>query len=275
GRSKRSLTDTITENQSVIKWYAQKGIPVEINESHQWSLRDAHDSLAVTMAYIAAYNAKALGVKNYVSQYMFNTPPGTSPKMDLAKMLAKQELIHSLHDNNFQSFTEVRAGIAHFSSDPLMAKGQLAASAVIALSLNPHILHVVGFSEGDHAILPEELIESCKIIHGVLYNCLNDLPDYSSDKKIISRKEELINEAKILINALKSSASKNVNDPLTDPETLANAIKSGLLDTPHFKGNPHLCGSIFTQLISGAWYAVEQSSGKILNEEQRTKMVLI
>lgn len=275
GRSKRSLKDTITENQSVIKWYAQKGIPVEINESHQWSLRDAHDSLAVTMAYIAAYNAKALGVKNYVSQYMFNTPPGTSPKMDLAKMLAKQELIHSLHDNNFQSFTEVRAGIAHFSSDPLMAKGQLAASAVISLSLKPHILHVVGFSEGDHAILPEELIESCKIIHGVLYNCLNDLPDYSSDKEIISRKEELINEARTLINAIKNSASKNVNDPLTDPETLADAIKSGLLDTPHFNGNPHLCGNIFTQLIGGAWYAVEQSSGKILYEEQRTKMVLI
>lgn len=274
GRSKRSLKDTITENQQVIKWYAQKEIPVEINEPHQWSLRDAHDSLAVAMAYIAAYNAKRLGVKNYIAQYMFNTPPGTSPKMDLAKMLAKKEMIHSLHDDNFQSFTEVRAGIAHFSSDQYVAKGQLASSAVISLALQPHILHVVGFSEGNHAILPEELIESCKIVHGVLQNCLYDLPGYSNDVEVIRRKEELINEAGVLIRAIEEYAAKDLVDPLTDPGTLSLAIKSGLLDTPHFKGNPFLCGEIHTQLIKGAWYPVETNSGKIISEEQRINKII-
>lgn len=274
GRSKRTLRDAITENQNVIRWYAQKGIPVEINESHQWSLRDAHDSLAVTMAYIAAYNAKKQGVKNYVAQYMFNTPPGTLPQMDLAKMLAKKELIHSLHDNSFESFTEVRAGIAHFSPNPMIAKGQLASSAVISLSLKPHILHVVGFSEGHHAIMPEELIESCQIVHGVLFNCNNGLPDYSSDIEIINRKEKLIGEAGDLINAIRKSALKNVDDPLTDPETLANAIKIGILDAPNFRGNPNLCGDIATQLINGAWYAIDSSSGAVYTEKQRTEMIL-
>lgn len=274
GRSKRTLKDAIKENQEVIRWYAKKGIPVEVNESHQWSLRDAHDSLAVAMAYIAAYNAKQLGVKHYIAQYMFNTPPGTSPQMDLAKMLAKKELIYSLHDNSFQSYTEVRAGIAHFSSNPNIAKGQLASSAVISLALKPHILHVVGFSEGHHAILPEELIESCQIIQGVIFNCLNGLPDYNSDIIIIERKERLINEAKDLIKAIKNSAKKNVEDPLADPETLANAIKKGLLDTPHFKGNPNLCGEIITQLIEGAWYATDWYSGEILSEKQRTKTIM-
>lgn len=274
GRSKRSVKDTIEECHSVMNWYAQKEIPVEVNESHQWSLRDAHDSLAVVMAYLAALNAKKMGVKKYVAQYMFNTPPGTSPKMDLAKMLAKKELITSLHNENFVSFTEVRAGIAHFSSDPLIAKGQLASSALISLTLNPHILHVVGFSEGNHAIKPEELIESCKIVHGVLHNCFKGLPDMSSDPEVQERKNELLNEAGHLIDSIKLIADENIPDPLTSPATLALAVKIGILDTPHFKGNPDLCGRITTQLINGAWYAVAPDSGKILKEKERLEKII-
>ena len=88
GRSGRLISDAIKEHQEVMNWYALKNIPVEVNESHQWSLRDAHDSLAVAMAFLAAYNAKT-GVRHYVSQYMFNNPPGTSAEMDIAKCLPK------------------------------------------------------------------------------------------------------------------------------------------------------------------------------------------
>jgi hypothetical protein len=274
GRSNRQIKDAISENQQVIQWYAGKRIPVEINESHQWSLRDAHDSLAVAMAYIAAYNAKKAGVRDYVAQYMFNTPPGTSPQMDLAKMLAKKRMIYSLHDKNFTSYTEVRAGIAHFSPDPLVAKGQLAASAVLSLSLSPHILHVVGFSEGNHAIHPNELIESCKIVQGVLQNSLYGLPDISHDERVMNRMEELISEAGLIIKAVKETAAKFVDDPLTDPQTLACAINTGLLDTPHFYGNPYLCGRINTRLINGGWYAVDPVSGKAVSEEQRINEII-
>lgn len=274
GRSNRAISDAVKENQNVIRWYAGRNIPVEINESHQWSLRDAHDSLAVAMAYIAAYNAKKLGVRNYISQYMFNTPTGTSPKMDLAKMLAKKELISSLHDKDYISYTEVRAGIAHFSSDPYVAKGQLASSAVISLSLKPHILHVVGFSEGDHAIYPEEVIESCKIIQGVIHNCLYDLPDYTADSDVLKRKNELINEAADLIEKIKNLSGNLTDDPLTDANTLSDAIKKGLLDTPHFKGNKNLNGSICTQLINGGWYAIDPLSGNILSEKERAALIM-
>jgi methylmalonyl-CoA mutase cobalamin-binding subunit len=273
GRSKRSLYEAISENQSVMKWYAENNIPVEVNESHQWSLRDAHDSLAVAMAFLAAYNAKKAGVKNYVAQYMFNTPPGTSSKMDTAKMFAKLKLIESLEDENFKTFREVRAGIAHFSSVPSEAKGQLAASAVISLSMKPHILHVVGFSEGDHACYPEELIESCNIIHGVLQNCLYDLPDFLSDKQIIDRRDNLIEEAKIILDSLRIFSGGRVEDPWTDPEVLSEAIKYGILDAPHFRGNPNLCGKIITRLINGAWYAVD-NSGAIVKESQRINAIL-
>ncbi len=269
GRSKRSIEDTVRENQQVMSWYAERGIPVEVNESHQWSLRDAHDSLAVAMAFLAAYNAKKAGVKNYVSQYMFNNPPGTSAEMDIAKMLAKNELIEELSDGSFTVFREVRAGLAHFSSDPSFAQGQLASSAVVSLALKPHILHVVGFSEGDHAIFPDELIQSCNIVHGVLHNTLYGMPDLTDNKKVRDRKEELKNEARILLEAIRSRGSQESEDPWSDPFVISDSIKTGLLDTPHFQGNLHLCGRITTRLIDGAWYAIDRETGEKLSEEER------
>lgn len=274
GRSKRGLKEAISENQSVMKWYAQRGIPVEVNESHQWSLRDAHDSLAVTMSYLAAYNAKKMGVRNYVSQYMFNTPPGTTPQMDIAKMLAKNEMIETLKDNNFNFFREVRAGIAHFSGNPYKAKGQAAASAVISLVLKPHILHVVGFSEGDHATHPEELIESCNIIHGVLFDCLDGMIDAEKDSRIIDRKEHLVSEAKELLQAIKRFGEGKAEDPLSSPEVISGAIKCGLLDAPHFRGNVHLCGKIITKLSDGSWNAIQEENGEIIQEKLRCDAII-
>jgi hypothetical protein len=273
GRSKRSLKDAINENQEVMHWYASKGIPVEVNESHQWSLRDAHDSLAVTMAFLAAYNAKKMGVRHYVSQYMFNNPPGTSAEMDIAKMLAKNEMIEELSDESFTVFREVRAGLAHFSSCPSFAQGQLAASAVVSMALKPHILHVVGFSEGDHAIFPEELIQSCNIAHGVLHNTLYGMPDLADNKTVTDRKNELKSEARVLLDAIHRSGVKESDDPLSDPVVISQAIKKGILDTPHFQGNPHLCGKIITRLINGAWYAIDPSSGEKLSEQQRISQI--
>jgi len=273
GRSNRSLVEAITENQSVMRWYAERNIPVEVNESHQWSLRDAHDSLAVTMAYLAAYNAKKVGVRNYVSQFMFNTPPETWPNMDIAKMMAKLEMIQSLEDETFTVYREVRAGIAHFSPDPSVAKGQLAASALISLAMKPHILHVVGFSEGDHATGYEELIESCKIVHGVIQNGLNGLPDFMADPVILARKEQLKAEAKVILDAITFIGSK-VQDPHSDPKTVATSIELGILDAPHFRGNPFLKGDILTRNINGAWYAIDPETGDPIDEKTRLSQII-
>ncbi len=269
GRSKRLIAEAISEHKEVMHWYAEKGIPVEVNESHQWSLRDAHDSLAVAMAFLAAYNARKMGVKHYVSQYMFNNPPGTSPEMDIAKMLAKNELIEGLSDDSFTVFREVRAGLAHFSPDPSFAQGQLAASAVVSLAMKPHILHVVGFSEGDHAIFPDELIQSCNIVHGVLHDTLYGMPDLADSQKVRDRKDELKHEAKIVLDELKKRGAQECDDPWSDPETISGAIKTGLLDTPHFQGNPHLCGKITTRLIDGAWHAIDRETGDKITESER------
>jgi len=266
--------EAISENQRVMRWYAERGIPVEVNEAHQWSLRDAHDSVAVAMAFLAAYNAKQAGVKNYVAQFMFNTPPGTSASMDIAKMLAKIELIEELEDTDFKMIREVRGGLAHFSAEPQIAKGQLAASAVISLSLKPHILHVVGFSEGDHASLPEELIESCNIVHGVLRDVLHGFPELNSTPAIVRRKNELKSEAMSILKAMESPAFGRSKDPWTDPEVIARAIEKGLLDAPHFKGNPYLNGNVITRAIDGAWYASDYFTGEPINETKRILNIL-
>jgi hypothetical protein len=274
GRSNRTLVEAISENQRVMRWYAERGIPVEVNEAHQWSLRDAHDSVAVAMAFLAAYNAKQAGVKNYIAQFMFNTPPGTSASMDIAKMLAKKELIEELEDTDFKMIREVRGGLAHFSAEPQIAKGQLAASAVISLSLKPHILHVVGFSEGDHASLPEELIESCNIVHGVLRDVLHGFPELNTNPAIVRRKNELKSEAMRILKAIESPAFGRSKDPWTDPEVIARAIEKGLLDAPHFKGNPYLNGNVITRAVEGAWYASDYFTGEPINETKRILNIL-
>lgn len=273
GRSHRGIGEAVREHQQVMRWYAERDIPVEVNESHQWSLRDAHDSLAVAMAFLAAYNAKKAGVKEYVSQYMFNNPPGTTPEMDIAKMLAKDELIEGLSDSHFRIYREVRAGLAHFMSDPAFAQGQLAASAVVSLSMRPHILHVVGYSEGDHAITADELIHSCNIIHGVLHNVLSGMPDLTENSRVQERKRELMDEAAVLLEEIQNLGEGRSNDPWTDPEIIDRAVVSGLLDTPHFSGNSFLSGRVVTNLRDGAWYAINPETGKILKERERIQMV--
>ena len=271
-KSARTLEDAIIENQEVMKWYANHCIPVEVNESYQWSLREAHDSLAVAMAFLAAYNAKKMGVKNFITQFMFNTPPGTKAIMDVAKMLAKLELISELEDESFTVYREVQAGMAHFSNIPSIAKGQLASSTLISLILKPHILHVEGFSEGDHDTLAGEIIESCQIVHGVLQDCMDGFPDMLCDFNIINRKDILVYEAKTLLESFKFLGADS-DDPMADPCVIARAVREGLIDTPFFKGFPSLKGEIKTRLINGAWHSIDPLTNHPIDEE--TRMMII
>jgi methylmalonyl-CoA mutase cobalamin-binding subunit len=270
GRSKRSPEESIKENQQAMRWYGERGIPVEVNEAHHWSMRDSHDTLAVVTAYLAAYNARALGVKYYIAQYMFNSPPTTYGSMDLAKMLAKMEMIEGLQSDNFVSMRQVRAGLLHFSPDLDVAKGQLAASTVLALGLRPHIIHVVAFCEGDHAATADDVIESCEIVRGVLRNCLFGMPEMTVDPKVQERKEQLVAEAEVLIAALKA-LGEGEGDPLTSPRVLAEAIKLGVLDAPHLKGNPHAAGLLETRNVNGAIQAVDVETRRVLTEGERLR----
>lgn len=267
-RSERPLIEAIRENQATIRWYAERGIPVEVNDSHQWSLRDAHDAIAVATAFLAAYNAKSLGVRYYVSQYMLNTPPETSPTMDLAKMLAKIEMIESLHDEHFISFRQIRTGLRSMTADPHIAKGHLAASVALGMALKPHIVHVVSYCEADHAAGAKEIIESCQIVKGAIRLGLKGLPDVTRDPVIIERKEQLIREANLIIEAIRNLGKE---DSLADPTVLEKAVRTGILDAPHLSGSMVAKGNVVTIPVEGRYVAINPVTREVLSEEERLR----
>ena len=272
-RGHRPVREAIYENQKVMKWHGDRNIPVEVNESHHWSLRDAHDAIGVATAFLAAYNAKKMGVKDYIAQYMFNVPPSISPKMDIAKMLAKIEMIESLHDDNFTTYRQARAGLASLPGDLYQAKGQLASSAYLSMAIKPHIYHVVGYCEAHHAAKAEDIIESCKIVRGVIRNTFLGTVDITKDAEVERRKAELIEEANIILDAIKTIGYK-AEDPLTDPDTIDKAIKMGILDAPHLIGNEAACGKLVTRMVNGALYAYDPKEKRILTEKERIERIL-
>jgi len=272
-RGPRKLRDAIIENQQVMAWHGQRNIPVEVNDPHHWSLRDAHDAIGVAAAYLAAYNAKKMGVRDYIAQFMFNVPANISPEKDLGKMLAKIELIESLVDDDFKVYRQARAGLASFPADLSQAKGQLAASAYLAIAIRPHIYHVVGFCEAHHAAEAEDVIESCKIVRGILKNEFLGSIDLTKDSNVQRRKDELIEDAMIIIDAIKMLDSKS-DDPLTDPDVLVKAVEIGLLDAPQLKGSSIAKGELKTRMVSGALYAYDEKNARIIPEKERVEAIL-
>ncbi len=268
GRGTRPLEVSLVEAQQLIKWHAERDIPVEINEPHHWGLRDAHDVIAVAMAYISAYNAKKLGVKNYIAQYMFNNPNGLSFSMDLAKIMAMIEMVESLHDEKFRTYRETRAGLALFSADEYVAKGQLATSTFMQMVVKPHIMHVVGYCEADHAAKAEEVIESCKIVKGVIRHVLEDGYSIEKDKEIMARKEELIKEATVLLDFIKTEYTQ-YDEPLSNAEVLCDCVKKGYIDAVHILKNEKYRGTLKTKIQNGKCLACHPETREIIDEKTR------
>jgi methylmalonyl-CoA mutase cobalamin-binding subunit len=275
GRSNRKLELSIRENQAVIKWYADQSLPVEILEAHQWSLRDAPDAVAVAAAYIGAYNTRVLGVRNFIGQYMFNTPRFTSPLSDLAKMTAQYVMIESLSPESFTQWREVRPGLSHFSGDLDIAKGQLATAISFALGLRPHIIHVVSFTEADHAASAKEVIESCKIVIGTLKNTLLGIPDPLKDPRISKKRIDIIEETSWILGTINNLGRHlGAHDSFTDPKTLSMAVQLGILDAPHLRGQPCALGLVETSPVDGGCRAINFSNGQPLPERDRLMSLL-
>ncbi|MHB9144631.1 MAG: methionine synthase [Symbiobacteriia bacterium] len=275
GRSRRPLADSIPEAQAAFAWHGERDIPVECNDPHHWSLRDAPDVVAVADAYLIAYNARAMGVSTYVAQFMFNTPAATSFRMDLAKMLAMRELLEELQTPGFTILRETRAGLSSFPVDPGQARGQLASSTLLQMALQPHIIHVVGYTEGDHAAGAAEVIESSRIVQGVVRNGMwGGLPDMSRDPAVAARKDELVRDARVLLRAIASLASPGVAEPLAHAPTLVEAVRLGLLDAPHLSGSAEGRGDVVTRMVGGACVAVDPANLRPLSESERTGRIL-
>ena len=275
GRGPWDLEGSIREHQQVMAFYGQRGIPVELNEPHHWGMRDAPDVVFVVSAYLAAYNARAFGVRDYIAQLMFNSPPGHSDAMDLAKMLAILELVQPLEGADFRVWRQTRTGLLSYPLDPSAARAHLATSVYLQMALRPHIVHIVGHTEADHAATAEDVIEACALARRAIENALRGAPDLTASPDVQARKEQLKAEAQVTLRAIcgLSARAETAADPLTDPVVLARAVGEGILDAPHLRGNPFARGLIATRIQDGASIAVDPA-GKPLSEAERLAQFL-
>lgn len=276
GRGPWDLAGSIDQHQQVMAWYGRQGIPVELNEPHHWGMRDASDVVYVVSAFLAAYNARAFGVRDYIAQYMFNSPFGTADRMDLAKMLAIQELTRPLEGAQFRILTQTRTGLLSYPLEPYAAMGHLASSVYLQMALQPDIVHVVSYSEADHAATADDVIQSCRIANRVIENALEGAPDMLRDERIQARTAHLVSEAKITLAAIRSLAGgKSEVDPFTDPITLSDAVAQGILDAPQLQNNPFAPGKVRTAILAGGCEAVDQYNRPISERERLVKWTQI
>lgn len=273
GRGPLTLEESIREHQQVMTWYARKNIPVELNEPHHWGMRDASDVVYVTSAYLSAYNAKAFGVRDYIAQMMFNSPPNLSDSMDLAKMLTILEMIATLEDKNFRNWRQTRTGLLSYPLEDNAARAHLASSIYLQMALKPHIIHIVGHTEADHAATASDVISASLAGRRSIENALAGQPDMTVDPKIQARKEYLIEQVQITLQAIRNIAPEGAEDPLTDPATLTKAVKVGILDAPQLKNNAFAPGAVRTRVLDGASETVDEN-GKIIDEQTRLQRYL-
>jgi len=276
GRGPWDLEGSIRQHQEVMTWYGQHKIPVELNEPHHWGMRDASDVTFLVSAYLSAYNARAFGVGDYIAQMMFNSPPGLSDAMDLAKMLAILEMISPLAREDFRIWKQTRTGLLSYPLDADQACGHLAASVYLQMALKPHIIHIVGHTEAHHAAAAQDVIQASAIARRSIENALNGQPDMSADPAIQARRDELIREAQVTISAIQELATDSGIDGLTHPPTLARAVTTGILDAPQLANNPYGRGQVITKIDKrGACVSIDPHTGQVLSETERLKALSV
>ncbi len=268
GRGPWDLEGSIREHQQVMAWYGQRDIPVELNEPHHWGMRDSSDTVFVVAAFLAAYNARQYGVKDYIAQMMFNSPPGLSDAMDLAKMLAVLEMIAPLESPDFRIWRQTRIGLLSHPLDIDMARGHLASATYLQMALKPHIYHIVGHTEADHAATAEDVIEASKIVRRAIQNAMG-APDMTRADEVQERKSILVEEARELLLKIRGLADPEIADPWADAATLARSVTSGLMDAPQLKNNSFGRGLARTRIVRGASLAVDDNGIPLSQRERK------
>ena len=270
-RSDRELLRAIRENMEAIAYNAEMGVPVEMNESHQWALRYCSDVIEVAISVITAKVAKHLGVKQMVMQYMLANPPSISPLMDLAKMQAKIDLMGEEEDENFTIYRMVRTGLLAYPADMDQAKGLISSTMFYGTFLKPDIVHVVSYSEAVKRATSVEILESVRMVKKSMEIADKGLlENIHEDRRFKERLEFLKKEVRYLLGEI--SKLKDVEDPLVDPEVIYLAIKEGLLDAPGLKGFSVAKGNFRTEIHEG-YHVTVDDDGEILEEEERIRRV--
>lgn len=288
GRGPWDLEGSIREHQQVMAFYGERGIPVELNEPHHWGMRDAPDVVFVVSAFLSAYNARAFGVRDYIAQLMFNSPAELSDKMDLAKMLAVLEIIYPLSleesptevlrkevggEGKFKIYKQTRTGLLSYPVEINAARAHLSASIYLQMALRPDIIHIVGHTEADHAATGEDVIKAARMARRAIENAMGQ-PDLTADPDVMARKTELVEQARVTLEAIKAIAPASVSDPWTDPATLAKSVSLGIMDAPQLGNNAYARGEIVTRIDERGACVVVDAGGKVISERERLQEFL-
>jgi hypothetical protein len=281
GRGPWDLEGSIREHQKVMEFYGKKGIPVELNEPHHWGMRDAPDVVFVVSAFLSAYNARAFGVKDYIAQLMFNSPAELSDKMDLAKMLAVLEIISPLSlagrgaggEGPFNIYTQTRTGLLSYPVEINAARAHLSASIYLQMALRPNIIHIVGHTEADHAATGADVIASARMARRAIENAMGQ-PDLTADTQVQARKTELVEQARVTLESIRSIAPASVSDPWIDPATLARSVSLGIIDAPQLGNNEFARGEILTLIDERGACVVVDAAGKLVSEQERLRQLV-
>jgi len=265
GRGKLGLEASIREHQRSMSFYGKLGIPMEFNESHFWAKCDAPDIVCVVVDYLSAINARAFGVKDFIIHLAFGDNPGMSDEMDLAKMLATLDLINPLNSPEFRIWRETSTKKVKQPLDSEVDVALMRTSIDLQLFLKPHIMHLFDQADAHHPLTTEKVIDTSNKVLELLKKPDRRDKNLIADRAVQARRAELVSEARILLQAIRNLSMLHREKPLgelklfsriTDPDTLARAVTSGVLDAPQLLSNPFGRGQIKTNIINGACQAV-------------------
>jgi len=99
-------------------------------------------------------------------------------------------------------------------------------------------------------------------------------PDLTADQDLMARVAELVEQAQVTLETIKSIASASVSDPWIDPATLAMSVSLGIMDAPQLKNNIFARGEIVTRIDERGACVVVDNTEKIILEEERLKEYL-
>jgi glutamate mutase epsilon subunit len=184
-------------------------------------------------------------------------------------------MVSTLETPNFHIWRQTRTGLLSYPLDEDRARAHLANSVYVQMAIQPHIVHVVGYTEAHHAATAEEVIASCKMAHKAIESALYGKIDLVHGENIQQRVEELVSETQVLIDSIRRLGSSLSDDPLIEAATLAEAVKIGLLDAPQLINNKFGCGEIQTGIDGrGACICIDKDIGKPVLEKQRIALAL-
>lgn len=285
GRGDTEVPESISEHFDAVRELANHNIPVEMNDPNQWSSRGAHDTIIVTDYGLISAIMSHLGVKDIILQMQFNKPKETSDYADLAKMLAGMEIAEKLAGCRPNIWRETRTGIESLSTDFESAKWQLARSTLLQMFLKPNILHLVSYCEANYAARAEDVIDGSMLIRRavkVFRKYEKDLLSILEDKKIVERKNYLVDEASYLLNEIAKIHPKyeprpveHLREFLADREVIAKALKLKLMTAPGIIHPTYTNPEMITRPTQGGFINVmdPQTGSKIITERERIELL--